>query len=200
LLEAVRPYLVVAGLALLLVVAVCAPFYLVIGSESVVSRDAKDWSDFASYAGGLLAPALAFISILLVLYTIERRDREATKRDLLANVEKADAAVSHWLQRSLPASSGSPREYGDVVWGLVDTVAVDASHLKRADERLVELVCYYSQTLALYRDNIDHYFIYQYHHDRAAALIYYLEERVRTLQQMAGPSLAMCRTVLQAPR
>jgi hypothetical protein len=195
-----RPYLFVAGLAVLLVVAVCAPFYLVVGSDSVVSREAKDWSEFAAYAGGLLGPGLAFISILLVLYTIERRDREGTKRDLLANVEKADDAVSHWLQRSLPASSGSPKEYGDVVWGLVDANAIDASHLKRADERLLELVCYYSQTVALYRDNIDHHFVYQYHHDRAAALIYYLEERGSTLQQMAGPSLATCRTILQAPR
>lgn len=195
-----RPYVFVACLAVLLVAAVCAPFYWVIGSGSVVSQEARDWSDFAAYVGGLLGPALAFISILLVLYTIERRDREATKRDLLANVEKADAAVSHWLQRSLPASSGSPKEYGDVVWRLVDPNAIDEAHLKRANERLLRLVCYYSQTVALYRDNVDHYFIYRYHHDRAVDLIQFLENNLSSLQGMAGSSLDACRTVLEAPK
>jgi uncharacterized membrane protein len=194
-----KPYLVVAGIAAIVVVAVCLPFYFVVGANSSLSDSAGDWADFATYVGNLLGPALAFVSILLVLYTISQRDLESRKRDQLTNVEKAEEAVSHWLRRSLPATQGSSREFGDVVWGLVKSADTDDSHLRRANERLLELVCHYSETIALYGENIDHHFIYRFHYKQADKLISYLEANASTLQGMAGPSLAHCRQLL-SPR
>lgn len=86
-LRAMRPYLLVAGAGLLLFLVVCVPFYLVIGVYVPLSKDPSDWATFATYVGGILGPALTFISVLLVLYTIQKRDQEAEAKTRRAESE-----------------------------------------------------------------------------------------------------------------
>lgn len=189
----------VIGVALLL--AVSGFFYTHVGLGYQLSKNATDWASFGEYFGGVAGPLLAFISILLLVYTVSLQSEQLAdaqhqilKRDLLAHVTKAEDEISHWLGReiALPSLSGATVEFGDVVWGLTKPKQVDAREFNRAVVRLHVLTCLYCEALALYRDNIDPYFIFKYHRQKAESLLKFLKEHVDLLGQMAGPSLQFC--------
>ncbi|WP_170874220.1 hypothetical protein, partial [Xanthomonas graminis] len=125
---------------------------------------------------------------------IATAEHETLKRDLLAHVTKADDEIERWLQRKLAAitTNGSTVELGDIVWGLLKPSLVDSKEFRSAVVRLHELTCLYCEALALYRDNIDPYFIFKYHRQKAQALLNFLKEHQGCLGQMAGPSLQFC--------
>lgn len=188
-----------AGIALL--VAASAAFYAYVVHGHSLSHNATDWAAFGEYFGGVAGTLLAFISILLLVYTVSLQSdqladaqRETLKRDLLAHVTKADDEISHWLGRqiALPSLSGATVEFGDVVGGLLEPHQVDAREFKQAVVRLHVLTCLYCEALALYRDNIDPYFIFKYHRQKAESLLKFLTEHAQLLDQMAGPSLLFC--------
>lgn len=189
----------VVGIALLL--AVGGAFYVYVVLAHSRSCNATDWANFGAYFGGVAGTLLAFISILLLVYTIHLQGKQLAdaqhamlKRDLLAHVTKADDEIGNWLSRqmALPSLSGATVEFGDVVWGLLEPTQVDANEFKRAVVRLHVLTCLYCEALALYRDNIDPYFIFKYHRQKAESLLKFLAERRELLGQMGGPSLQFC--------
>ena len=189
----------VVGIALLL--AVGGAFYVYVVLAHSRSHNATDWANFGAYFGGVAGTFLAFISILLLVYTLVLQGKqladaqhEMRKRDLLAHVTKADDEIGNWLSRqiALPSLSGATVEFGDVVWGLLEPKQVDAKEFKRAVVRLHVLTCLYCEALALYRDNIDPYFIFKYHRQKAESLLKFLTEHRELLGQMAGPSLQFC--------
>lgn len=190
----------VIGVVLLL--AVGGAFYLYVVLPQSRSYSATDWANFGSYFGGVAGTLLAFISILLLVYTIHVQGRqladaqhEALKRDLLAHVTRADDEIGSWLrhQIALPSLSGATVEFGDVVWGLLESKQVNAVEFKRAVVRLHVLTCLYCEALALYRENIDSYFIFKYYRQKAESLLKFLTKHQALLGQMAGPSLEFCR-------
>ncbi len=193
--------LLVFLVGIVLLLAAGAIFYAYVGLGQPVSHHAADWASFAEYFGGVAGTLLTFISILLLVYTVSLQSeqladaqRETRKRDLLAHVTKADHEIGHWLGRkiTLPSLSGATAEFGDVVWGLLEPRQVDAKEFKQAVIRLHVLTCLYCEALALYRDNINSYFIFKYHQQRAESLLKFLREHVQLLDQMAGPSLEFC--------
>ena len=186
---------------LLLIAAVGGAYYAYVGFELPLSTRGQDWGEFGDYFGGVAGALLAFISVLLLVYTIHLQSEqlssaqhEMLKRDLLAHVTKADDEIGHWLQRKLAAHNiaGETVEFGDVVWGLLEPNYVNAKEFKLATIRLHELTCLYCEALALYRDNIDPYFIFKYHRQKAQSLLNFLKEHQDLLGQMSGPSLAFC--------
>ncbi|MBN8734936.1 MAG: hypothetical protein J0H27_01575 [Xanthomonadales bacterium] len=187
------------GVALLL--AVGGLFYTHVGIRHVLSHNASDWASFGEYFGGVAGTLLAFISILLLVYTVYIQNEQLSnaqhqmlKRDLLAHVTKADDEIGHWLGRqiALPSLSGATVEFGDVVWGLLEPKQVDPKEFQRAVVRLHVLTCLYCEALALYRDNIDPYFIFKYHRQKAESLLKFLTTHQVLLGPMAGPSLKFC--------
>lgn len=144
------------GVALLL--AVGGLFYTHVGIRHVLSHNASDWASFGEYFGGVAGTLLAFISILLLVYTVYIQNEQLSnaqhqmlKRDLLAHVTKADDEIGHWLGRqiALPSLSGATVESGDVVWGLLEPKQVDPKEFQRAVVRLHVLTCLYCEALAL---------------------------------------------------
>lgn len=159
------------------------------------------WRLFWWRLWGVSGAFLAFISVLLIVYTIDQQSRqienfrdEASKRDLLQNVSKADEEIERWLKKRLAAQQGDKEvEFGDIVWGIVKPSYANSNEFSAALIRLHKLTCAYCVTLGLYKDNIDTYFIFQQHRQKADELIHFLEEHQDKLSNMAGPSLGFCK-------
>lgn len=188
-------------LGILTILAVVAAFYHYVGSSRKISISGDDWGVFGDYFGGVAGTLLSFISIILLVHTVRiqikqlaNSEHEVLKRDLLAHVTKADDEIQHWLLRKLAyvGIEGETIEFGDIVWGLVSSSVVNSGEFRIAAERLLKLTCLYCGALALYRDNIDSYFIFNYHKQKAQSLVSFLKENQQLLNQMAGPSLDVC--------
>lgn len=191
----------IAACGLLVISIVSGAYYFIVGSAYPLSSNGEDWGNFGDYFGGVAGALLSFLSILLLVYTIHLQihqlsdaQHETLKRDLLAHVTKADDEIERWLQRKLPyrSMSGQTVEFGDVVWGILQSRDINGQEFERAVVRLHVLTCLYCEALALYRDNIDPYFIFKYHKQKAKTLLGFLEEHRALLGQMAGPSLNFC--------
>ena len=176
-------------------------FYLNLGLGLPLSDTASDWGIFGDYFGGVTGALLSFISILLIVYTIDQQSRqieharqEAFKRDLLQNVSKADDEIDNWLRKRLAAQRGEKDvEFGDIVWGIVAADYASSTEFTAAAVRLHKLTCNYCLSLGLYKENIDTNFIFQQHSQKADELITFLEKHQGKLSNMAGPSLAFCK-------
>ncbi|MDI3258914.1 MAG: hypothetical protein QJR02_04370 [Sinobacteraceae bacterium] len=193
--------LFVLVVGLLLIAGVGGAYYVHVGVDKIFSTNGQDWAQFGDYFGGVAGALLSFLSILLLVYTIYLQSEqlsdaqhEILKRDLLAHVTKADEEITHWLERKLAALNlaGETVEFGDVVWGLLEPNYVNAKEFKLATTRLHKLTCLYCEALALYRDNIDPYFIFKYHRQKAQTLLDFLKAHQELLGQMAAPSLQFC--------
>lgn len=189
----------IAGAAI--IAGVFYAFYLYVGYGLPLSNKASDWGVFGDYFGGVSSAFLSFISILLIVYTIDQQSRqieharqETFKRDLLQNVSKADDEIDTWLRKMLAAKRGDKYvEFGDIVWGIVDPDYANSKEFSAAVARLHKLTCTYCATLGLYKDNIDTYFIFQQHRQKADELIAFLEKHHEHLPNMADPSLGFCK-------
>jgi len=194
-------FLIIFLTGALIITGVFYAFYLHVGFGLPLSNTASDWGIFGDYFGGVSSALLSFISILLIVYTIDQQSRqieharqEAFKRDLLQNVSKADDEIERWLRKRLSAKQGDKDvEFGEIVWGLVKPTYPNAEEFSAAVARLHKLICTYCVTLGLYKDNIDTFFIFQQHQQKADELIAFLEKHHDCLPSMAGPSLGLCK-------
>ncbi|BCL75934.1 hypothetical protein JHS3_16700 [Jeongeupia sp. HS-3] len=182
-------------------------YYMYVGHGHPFSTNGENWNQFGGYFGGVAGVLLSFISILLLVYTIHLQSQqlsdaqdETLKRDLLAHVTKADEEVEHWLQRKLATHNKSEEtiEFGDVVWGILEPSCINTKAFEIAVIRLHKLTCLYCEALALYRNNVDPYFIFKYHQQKAQSLLDFLKPHQNLLGQMAGPSLLFCQSHLNA--
>lgn len=188
----------------LIMAAVIGAFHYWVGSDLPISIWGNDWATFGDYFGGVAGTLLSFVSILLIVYTIHQQsvqtasmEEEALKRDLLQYISKADEEVERWLRKRLATKTeGQLIEFGDVVWGLVKPGYINAGEFNPALERLLKLTCTYCASLGLYRENINSYFIFQQHRQKAEDLVVFLEEHLDNLPSIAGPSITACRSHL----
>lgn len=188
----------IAGMAVMLGVA--SAFYWVVGAEFPLSSDGSDWGVFGDYFGGVGGTILAFISILLLVYTIlqqrmqiEITQDEALKLDVLRFLSKLDDDIESWLRREIAIGHDKSIEFGDIVRGIVKATGADWRELSAAAERLLQLTCQYCSAIALYKDNVNAHFICRYHSTKAGELIRYLENNMGNLGQMSRLSLEFCK-------
>jgi uncharacterized membrane protein len=186
---------------LLLIAAVVGVFFNFVNLGKPALSDGQYWALFGTYFGGVAGPLLTFLSILLIVYTVNQQsnqiasaDHETLKRDLLAHITKADEEIDHWLQRQLPMPrpDGLTVEFGDIVWGLANSNCASSPEFRVAIDRLHYLTSLYCEALGLYRDNIDPHFIFAYHRKKAESLLAFLMKHRDHLGPMSGPSLAFC--------
>lgn len=188
----------IAGMAVMLGVAWA--FYRHVGTGLPLSACGNDWGVFGDYFGGVAGTVLAFISVLLLVYTILQQRKqieltkdEALKVDVLRFLSKLDDDIESWLRRELACDPDQLVEFGDIVRGIVKPNGVNQRELSSAAERLLQLTCQYCSAIALYKDNVNAHFICQYHSTKAEELVGYLEKNLDKLGQMSGPSLAFCK-------
>jgi hypothetical protein len=199
--------ILISVIGLLVIVVVGGAFYGYVGVDHPVSSSGEDWSTFGEYFGGVAGPLLSFVSIILLVYTIRLQMQqisegqgEVLKRDLLAHVTKADDEIERWLQRQLTTVSLSEQtvEFGDVVWGVLQQEQVSPREFKPAVGRLLVLTALYCEAIALYRDNINPYFILRYHKQKAESLLSFISGQSHLVDGMARVSIAMSLHLLNA--
>lgn len=173
-------------------------FYCYVGMDASFSNQGADWSEFGSYFGGLGGPLLAFLSVILLVYTIQQQTQAALKIDMLRYVSSAGQEIDDWLKTDIASSSrdGEAVNIGLIVWGVVSPNCVNPKELGICLERLLKLTCSYCSAIALYEANVDPYFIYKQHYAKASELIKFLQKHQDMLGQMSGPSLGACEHLL----
>ena len=184
-----------------IIIASVVVFHLFVGIGHPLSGSGQDWGVFGDYFGGVVGALFSFLSVLLIVYTIDQQNvqiasarDESLKRDLLLHVSKADEEIERWLQKKLASVSNvQPVEFGDIVWGLVDASCARPAELTAALNRLLVLTCNYCASIALYKDNINTHFVFQQHRQKAEELISFLSHHLDKLPLMAAPSLDFCR-------
>ena len=178
--------------------AVTYAYYAHVGIGQVFSTHGEAWAYFGEYFGGVAGALLSFISILLLVYTVNlqiqqqsRIQKETLKRDVLAHIAKADKEIDQWLQRKLATNTVSEQtvEFGDVVWGILLDALVSAIEFKPAVRRLNRLTFLYCEALALYRANINEHFIFRYHKQKAQSLVDFLKTHEVLLPVSERPAL-----------
>jgi len=190
--------LVTAFVGLTTIIIVAGLFYWHVGRYWSISAKGEHWAYFGDYFGGVAGPLLAFISIILVLYTIQqqskqleaahedgiRRDEEETKRDLLLYIAKADEEIDRWLQRRIHAErSEANSPLADFVWGGVSASYFNQSELRSSISRLHRLTAHFCSAVALYRDNIDTHYVFRHYRDKAMELVRFFEKHENYLTQ-----------------
>jgi len=193
-------------LGIAVIAGVTLAFYFSVGAHLSLSDSPKDWAIFASYFGGVAGTLLSFLSITLILYTISQQNiqiessqEEMLKRDILHYISRADDEIERWLQRDLASTSeGGYVKFGDIVWGIVTPTYASKKELVAAIERLHKLTCTYCVSLGLYKDNINTYFIFQHHRQKAEDLIAFIDTHKEKLDDMVMPSLDFCKSHLNS--
>ncbi|GAB2901344.1 hypothetical protein GCM10027046_32920 [Uliginosibacterium flavum] len=197
-------WLSVVAAALLLIVSFVV-FYLFAGIAWTIPVSPEHWGQLGDFIGGVTGTLLSFISIVLLVKTIRIQSTQlndlqdaAQKQGVLANVTKAEEAIDHWLARSLLTRVAhlNTVEFGDIVWGLVGADVTHDKDFERAVLRLLDLTAFYCEATALYRSNVDGYFIFKYHQKKANTLLTFLGQHTSLLGQMGGPTLGNCRHLL----
>lgn len=199
-----KKLIVVTLMGLVVLMSFCAVFYFYVGMGKDISTNGSDWSNFGAYYGGVAAPVLSFISIILLVYTINQQSEaneivrdETTKLDMLRYMSGSEQEIDSWLKTELALNEeGKTLQLGLIVWGVVKPTYVNQQELGACLERLLKLTCSYCSSIALYEANVDPYFIYKQHYSKASELIEFLNRHEELLGQIAGPSLGMCKNLL----
>ena len=184
-------------------------FYFYIGHQNTISSTPSDWGIFGDYFAGTAGTLLSFMSVALLLYTVflQRQSLEISqdqmiRRDMLDHVDRADQEIENFLRRSVAArTQNATVELGDIVWGIVQEREAQQAEFAGALTHLHKLTTAYCFALGLYRDNVDSYHVYSFHRRKAEELIGFLEiHQDRLNNNMAGPSLLICRQLLNGER
>ena len=193
-------FIVVAIIGLCILVAVFLSYFLVGEFALDPSVSNVDWGSFGSYFGGVSGPLLSFISVLLLVYTLRQQrfqlvsmSEENTKHDMLRYLEKLDGQIAHLLTRQIHVGNMRYVEIGDMVSGIENPAELHEASFKAALDKLLKLTAIYCEAIALYRENVNGYFIFRAHQQKALELVNYLDGNKNRLSEMAGPTLEFCK-------
>lgn len=207
-------FIVVAIIGLCILAAVFISYFVLGGFALGPSSSTVDWGAFGSYFGGVAGPLLTFISVVLIVYTLrqqrfqlESMSEENLKQDMLRYLSKIDDEISHLLTRRIQVGDyranntlvGNERyvEIGDMISGLETPDHMDEQSYKAAMDKLLRLTASYCEAIALYRANINGYFIFRAYQQRGEELVCFLEKNTKYLYQMAVPTLGFCKMHLE---
>lgn len=197
-------FIFVAVIGICILAAVFLSYFLVGEFTLDPSTSSIDWGSFGNYFGGVAGPLLTFINVLLIVYTLhqqrfqlESMSEEKTKYDMLRYLDKLDDQISHLLTRQVHVGNNRYVEIGDMVYGIEIPAEVHEPSFKAAMDKLLKFTANYCEAIALYRANINGYFIFRAHHQKAEELVKYLDSNIKYLYQMASPTLGFCKMHLE---
>jgi hypothetical protein len=193
-------FISVAIVGLAIFIFVLAGYFLFGHFALKSSSSNSDWGSFGSYFGGVAGPLLTFLSTLLIVFTIYQQQTqihetqsESLKLDMLRYLDKIDAEIMHLLSRPILVDQSHYVEFGDLVYGIEYPRSNMPKSFKAALRRLFRLTSHYSESIALYRENVNGYFVFRAHQAKAREFIDYLEKHSSELDPLAGVTLAFCR-------
>lgn len=186
------------------VLALVVLLYVVYGQILPIGlSDASELDEFGTFFGGVAGPILSFISILLVVYTLKQQQEQSKaiyeeniKQDNLRYLNKIGEDIDRFMSTDIVLGGDQKVELGNLVYGVEKVLWGYEDESIRAINRLLKLTTHYCEAIAMYRENVNSYFVFKAHKLRASELVEYLETQVDLIGGMSGPTLAICRSHL----
>jgi hypothetical protein len=158
------------------------------GFSDAVSRGNQDWSAFGSYFGGMATAIVGFASVVILSITLLQQQsqmghqsKNELKQDILSLIDKAEGKIDKLLQHEFAPVDGRPITLQEVVDGIRSMPELATPPYSSMIIRLFLLTGEYVESLMLYRDNVNPYFVYRFHRKRIEEIYAFLEKNGKCL-------------------
>lgn len=142
--------------ALLVAVLVAAPYALLLGGE--ISRNPSDWATFGDYFGGVAGPLFAMLGVFSLVLTIIIQHEQSTAAQRRAWAEqhlRSLAELAREIERLEERKLTESTTLGNILDGLHERLDGESEkRFQQALEQYLTTLGSYSQTVAMYRDNV----------------------------------------------
>lgn len=200
-----RVEFVIAAVVGICLIALAVFFYFYYADNTLDLLGAPvDWSDFATFFGGVLGPLVLWVILFLVLYSLrqQKRDlinmvRESRNQDRLRCLQQFENDLTHLLRREFGSADGTRRvEFSDYIEGAFPFPKVPDAYFKSSLEKLLRVAANYCETIGNYRADLQGNFLYEIHESRAHELVARLDKLKEHLSPMARQALSFCKAHL----
>jgi uncharacterized membrane protein len=209
-----KRYLIIILIAgLVIIFSTSIAFYLNVGKDAAISNASNDWANFGSYYGGVTSSLLSFISIILIIITIQNQSEESQKLELL-NRQYIEELRKHELEKNLSVEydnivsflkikilsfpNKSNTEFGLVAWGITEESKIDPTELKKAKKNLYPFISMYISYIGIYENEYTNDFFCKSHKQKAKILLTFIESNFnKNDKKELEPSLSSCWSALE---
>lgn len=163
-----------------------------------------DWSDFATFFGGVLGPLVLWVILFLLLYSLRQQKRElinmvreSRSQDRLRCLQLFENDLTHLLRREFSSADATRRmEFSDYIEGAVPFPRVPDPYFKSSLEKLLRVAANYCETIGAYRADLQGNFLFDIHEARARELVSGLDKLKEHFSPIARQALSFCKTHL----
>lgn len=163
-----------------------------------------DWSDFATFFGGILGPLMLWVILFLLIYMLRQQKRElvnaireSRSQDRLRCLQQFENDLTHILRREFSTADTTRRiEFSDYIEGVFAFPKVPDAYFKSSLDKLMRLVANYCEAIGAYRADLRENFLFDMHEARARDLVACLDKLKEHLSPMARQALSFCKAHL----
>ncbi|MBC6906275.1 hypothetical protein DWB84_12460 [Saccharophagus sp. K07] len=163
-----------------------------------------DWSDFATFFGGILGPVVMWVLLFLLIYTLrqQRRDmlqitREIRSQEMLRNLSQYQNELTHLLHREFAVDPARRVELADMIDGTFAFPKNADSYFKSSVEKLLRVAANYCEFIGAYRNELHENVLFDLHVKNARHLVGNLDKYKEYLSPIARQGLLFCKTNLE---
>ncbi|MCR6652973.1 MAG: hypothetical protein NVV73_16475 [Cellvibrionaceae bacterium] len=163
-----------------------------------------DWSDFATFFGGVLGPLVLWVFLFLLLYLLRQQKselvnavRESRAQDRLRCLQQFENEIAPILRREFATADATRRvEFADYIEGVFPFPKVPDTYFKASLEKLLRVTANYCEAIGAYRADLHDNFLFDIHETRARDLVACLDKLREHLSPMARQALSFCKAHL----
>lgn len=200
-----RVEFVIAAVVGIFLIALAVFFYFHYADNSLDLLGVPvDWSDFATFFGGLLGPLVLWVILFLLLYSLRQQKRElinmvreSRSQDRLRCLQQFENDLTHVLRREFSSADATRRiEFSDYIDGAVPFPRVPDPYFKSSLEKLLRVAANYCETIGAYRADLRGNFLFDIHCARARELVSGLDKLKEHFSPIARQALTFCKAHL----
>jgi len=142
-------YILLFGIIIILITP--SIYYIFVGFNSVISKNGSDWATFGSYFGGVTSAMLSFLSIYLIVTSLNTQNKIRLRDEIIRSVNISYEIIENFLQIKIAPKTGDKDIlFGLFVWGIVKLDNADTNEIQRALKKLKLLTDNYQVTIEMY--------------------------------------------------
>jgi len=196
---------IIAAVVGICLIALAVFFYFYYADNALDLLGAPiDWSDFATYFGGILGPVILWVILFLLLYLLRQQKRELLNmvkesrgQDRLRCLQQFENELTHILRREFSSTDTTRRvEFADYVEGTFPFPKVPDAYFKASLDKLLRVAANYCEAIGAYRGDLRGNFLFDIHQARARDLVSCLDKTKEHLSPMARQALSFCKNHL----
>jgi hypothetical protein len=197
-------FVIAAAVGIVLVLLVVFLYFYYADNTLDLLGAPVDWSDFATFFGGILGPLVLWIILFLVLYSLRQQKRElvnavreSRSQDRLRCLQQFENELTHILRREFSTADATRRvELADYIEGVFPYPKVPDTYFKASMEKLLRIAANYCETIGAYRPDLHDNFLFDIHEARARDLVSCLDKLKEHFSPIARQALSFCKSHL----